>query len=236
MTASGMTDPEHDLRDSSAEGGVAGVGRISETQSASESEETEDADFSSETGARPTREELERKYRQDPRFNMLFDHGKPEKDQEHPKRRYVRVGGIRLTPKRIVILSVFLLIMLGCVGACFFFLVMELDRSIECSRAIALYDAGDYTAAKEKLIQVLSHDPNKEAAVAALADIYHKYGDWGNETFFRQRLVRLNPLNQKYFDDYLDSAMRARNYNVIYSLLSLKIMDEDSLDPETASL
>lgn len=239
MTAPGTTDPEHDLRAPSVEDGAAGDVRISEPESASESEETEDADFSSASGARPTREELEKKYRQDPRFTMLFDHGKPvaaDETQPERQRRYVRVGGIRLTPKRIVILSVFLLIMLGCVGACFFFLVMELDRSIECSRAIALYDAGDYTAAKDKLIQVLSHDPNKEAAVAALADIYHKYGDWGNETFFRQRLVRLNPLNQKYFDDYLDSAMRARNYNVIYSLLSLKIMDEDSLDPETASL
>lgn len=241
MTAPGTTDPEHDLRAPSAEDGAAGDVRIPEPQSASESEETEDADFSSATGGRLTREELESKYRQDPRFTMLFDHGKPmaveEKEAaQRQQRRYVRVGGIRLTPKRIVIIAGFLLIMLGCVGACFFFLVKELDRSIECSRAIALYDAGDYAAAKEKLIEVLSHDPHKEAAVAALADIYHKYGDWGNETFFRQRLARLNPLNQQYYEDYLDSAMRARNYSVIYSLLSLKAMDEDSLDPETASL
>ena len=241
MTASGTTDPEHDLRAPSAEDGAAGDVRIPEVESASESEETEDADFSSASGARLTREELESKYRQDPRFSMLFDHGKSmavdEKEAaQRQQRRYVRVGGIRLTPKRIIILSGFLLIMLGCLGACFFFLVMELDRSLECSRAIALYDAGDYATAKEKLIQVLSHDPHKEAAVAALADIYHKYGDWGNETFFRQRLVRLNPLNQKYFEDYLDCAMRARNYSVIYSLLSLKAIDEDSLDPETASL
>ena len=235
MTTPGTTDPEHDLRDSSAEGGVAGVDRISETQSASESEETEDADFSSETGARPTREELESKYRQDPRFTMLFEHGKTE-DPEHPKRHYVRVGGIRLTPKRILILSGFLLIMLGCLGACVFFLMKDLDRSIECARAIALYEAGDYEVAKEKLIQVLNRDPNKEAAVAALADIYHKFGDWGNETFFRQRLARLNPLNEQYYKDYINCAMRARNYNVIYSLLSLKVQDVDDLDPETATL
>jgi len=237
MTVPGTTDPEHDLRDPSEEGGVAGVGRISETQSASEeSEETEDADFSSSTGARPTREELESKYRQDPRFTMLFDHSKPEKDQEHPQRHYPRVAGIRLTPKRIVILSGFLLIMLGCLGACLFLLVKDIDRSIECARAIALYKAGDYEDAKDKLIQVLNRDPHKEAAVAALADIYHKFGDWGNETFFRQRLTRLNPLNEQYYKDYIDCAMRARNYNVIYSLLSLKVQDPDALDPEIATL
>lgn len=238
MTTPGTTDPEHDLRDPSAEGGVAGDGRISETQSASESEETEDADFSSATGARPTREELERKYRQDPRFNMLFDHGRSsEKDPgHHPKRHYVRVGGIRLTPKRIVILSGFLLIMLGCLGACLFLLVKDIDRSIECARAISLYEAGDYEVAKEKLIQVLNRDPHKEAAVAAVADIYNKFGDWGNETFFRQRLVRLNPLNEQFYKDYINCAMRARNYNVIYSLLSLKIQDVDNLDPETSTL
>ena len=237
MTTPGTTDPEHDLRDPSAEGGVAGGDRISETKSASASEETEDAVFSSESGARPTREELERKYRQDPRFNMLFDHGRSsEKDPEHPKRRYVRVGGIRLTPKRIVILSGFLLIMLGCLGACFILLVKDIDRSIECARAISLYEAGDYEVAKEKLINVLNRDPHKEAAMAAVADIYHKFGDWGNETFFRQRLVRLNPLNEQYYKDYIDCAMRARNYNVIYSLLSLKVQDADAVDPETATL
>ena len=233
MTAPGTTDPEHDLRAPSAEEGVAGDVRIPEAQSASESDET-DADSLSETGGRLTREELERKYRQDPRFTMLFDHSKPECDDK-PKRHYVRVGGIRITPKRIVILAGFLLIMLGCLGTCLFFLVKELDRSIECSRAIALYEAGDYETAKGKLIHVLNRDPHKESAVAALADIYHRYGDWGNETFFRQRLARLNPLNPKYFDDYLESAMRARNYNVIYSLLSLKVLDED-LDKKTAAL
>ena len=237
MTASGMTDPDNDLRVPSAEeDGAAGGVRIPETGSASESEETADDGSSFASGGRrPTREELESKYRQDPRFTMLFEHGKTE-DPEHPKRHYVRVGGIRLTPKRILILSGFLLIMLGCLGACVFFLMKDLDRSIECARAIALYNAGDYDDAKDKLIRVLSRDPHRENALAALANIYHHYGDWGNETFFRQRLVRLDPLNKQYYDDYLKSAMRARNYNVIYSQLSLKKIDNETLDPETAAL
>jgi len=237
MTAPGTTDPDNDLRVPSAEeDGAAGGVRIPETGSASESEETEDDGSSFASGGRrPTREELESKYRQDPRFSMLFDHTKTE-DPEKPKRQYVRVGGIRLTPKRIVIISAFLLIMLSCLGACVFFLVKGLGRSVECAQAIALYNEGDYDDAKVKLIRVLSRDPHRENAVAALANIYHHYGDWGNETFFRQRLVRLDPLNKQYFDDYLKSAMRARNYNVIYSQLSLKQIENETLDPETAAL
>ena len=236
MTAPGTTDPENDLRVPSAEDGAAGDVRISEppeTDSAADDEADDESVISS--GARPTREELESKYRQDPRFSMLFDHSVPD-ESEKPKRKYVRVGGIRLTPKRIIILSGFLLVMLACIGACIFFLVKDLDRSIECSQAIALYESGDFAQAKEKLVRVLSRDPHKESAVAALADIYHHYGDWGNETFFRQRLVRLNPLNKQYFEDYLDSAMRARNYNVIYSLLNLKILEGETLDRNTEAL
>ena len=236
MTAPGTTDPENDLRVPSAEDGAAGDVRIhepSETDAADE--ESGDESETSSSGVRPTREELESKYRQDPRFSMLFDHH-ASRDGETPKRKYMRVGGIRLTPKRIVILSGFLLIVLACIGACVFFLVKDLDRSIECARAIALYESGDYAQAKEKLVRVLSRDPHKESAVAALADIYHHYGDWGNETFFRQRLARLNPLNKQYFDDYLESAMRARNYNVIYSLLNLKLIEGETLDPDTEAL
>ena len=239
MTTPGTTDPDNDLRVPSAEeDGAAGDARIPEAGSVSdESEETADDGSSFVSGGRrPTREELESKYRQDPRFTMLFEHSTKVEDPDRPKRHYVRVGGIRLTPKRIVILSGFLLIMLGCLGACVFFLVKDLDRSFESARAIALYNAGDYDDAKDKLVRVLSRDPHRENAVAALANIYHHYGDWGNETFFRQRLVRLNPLNKQYFDDYLKSAMRARNYNVIYSQLSLKQIENEAMDPETAAL
>ena len=241
MTAPGTTDPDNDLRTPSAEDGVAGDVRIPdtpETDSAAEEEDDDESEPSS--GARLTREELESKYRNDPRFTMLFErHNQApinEKGEKPKKRKTLRVGNIRLTPKRIIILLGFLLIVLACIGACFFFLVKDLDRSIECARAIALYESGDFDTAKDKLIRVLSRDPHKEQAIAALADIYHHYGDWGNETFFRQRLVRLNPLNRQYFNDYLDSAMRARNYNVIYSLLNLKALEGETLDQDTESL
>ena len=56
---------------------------------------------------RLSRAELEEMYRNDPRFSMLFDH---EKNEKKKIVRSVKVGGIRLTPKRILILSLFFLV------------------------------------------------------------------------------------------------------------------------------
>lgn len=67
---------------------------------------------------RPTREELEKRYRNDPRFNVLFDH--ETKKRKKKSSHYVKVGGIRLTPKRILILCCFLLVFLICMFSSFF--------------------------------------------------------------------------------------------------------------------
>ncbi len=187
----------------------------------------------STVGARMTREEMESKYRNDPRFAMLFDHERKKGKQAW----YIKVGGLRLTLNRILILCGFLLVFLLCLGACFFYAFKDLGKYKNYARAVALYEAGDYKAAKELFAKVLAEDPNKKDAVAAMADIYHHYGDWGNEAFFRQRLMRLNPLDQKLREEFLESAFRARNFGVIYSLLNLKVIeDANSLPPGEGAL
>ena len=189
---------------------------------------------SSQPGAKMTREELESKFRNDPRFTMLFDHGK-DNDKKHAV-YYRKVGGIRLTPKRILILSGFFLVILACLISCLYFLFSDLGRYRNYSRATALFEAGDYDAAKDLFVKVVNTDPNKEEAVTALAEIYHRNGDWNNETFFRQRLMRLNPLKPEFFDDFLNSAFRARNFGVIYSHLNLKVLEEEELSPQNGAL
>ena len=251
MTGPETTRPNDDLRVQPSGEGTTGAVSVSGTESSVNGGGEPSGGNEGELsfgGGRLSREDLEKRYRDNPRFTMLFENGpvtaKPKSAPKHvdkngnpiPPRRYIRVAGIRLTPKRILILAGFLLIMLGCVGACFFFLVKDIDRSVECAKAIALYESGDFATAKDKLIAVVNRDPHKESALAALADIYHHYGDWGNETFFRQRLARLNPMKKEYFDAYLDSAMRARNFNTIYSLLNLQVLDNADMDPETGAL
>ena len=204
--------------------------------SSSSGEIPEDADANAEPDepgkARMTREELESKYRNDPRFAMLFDHRKRKKDIGW----HIKVGGLRLTVTRILILCGFLLVFLTCLGACLFYAFKDLGKYRNYARATALYEAGDYAAAKEMYLKVLAEDPNKEDAVAAMADIYHHNGDWGNEAFFRQRLMRLNPLDQKLREDFLESAFRARNFAVIYSFLNLKVMEDANLPPAEGAL
>lgn len=195
--------------------------------------EGEDIDDSPASGERKSREELESQYRNDPRFNMLFDHGK--KDSK-PVEWFIRVAGIRLTRNRILILFGFFLIVLACLGACFFYALKDIGKYRHYAQASALYEAGDYEAAREMFIKVLGEDPNKEAAVAAIADIYRQFGDWANEAFFRQRLMRLNPLNPDSAADFLKASFRARNFSSIYSLLNLKVMEDPNLPPEEGAL
>lgn len=186
-----------------------------------------------DSAERLTRVELENRYRNDPRFKMLFD----DKDQQKKEAVWsVNVGGLRLTPKRILILSGFFLIILFCLGVCLVYAIKDVGRYKDYSRAVALLESGDYDAARTMYLKVIASDPNKEGALAALADIYHHYGDWNNESFFRRRLVRLNPLKDEYYHDFLESAFRARNFGVIYSMLNLKVMDNTELSPDDAAL
>ena len=78
-------------------------------------ETTADEEANLTASTRLSREELERKYRNDPRFDMLFHHEK----KLGQKGWYIKVGGIRLTVMRILILSGVLLVFLICLGACF---------------------------------------------------------------------------------------------------------------------
>ncbi len=187
------------------------------------------------SGKRLTREELESRYRNDPRFDALFEHGitkRKKKTSSHS----VKVGGIRLTLKRILILCCFLLVFLVCMCSSFFYALKDIGKYRDYNHARAVLGAGDYEKAKELFVKVISEDPNKEDAIKAMAQIYHHFGDWANEVFFRQRLVRLNPLSEEYYHDFLKAAFRARSFGTIYSILNLKVMENPELPPEEGAL
>ncbi len=186
------------------------------------------------SGERLSREELESRYRNDPRFNMLFDHEHEEKKKK--ALHYLKVGGVRLTPKRIMVLCVFLLVFLLCMGSSFFYALKDVGKYRNYNQARAAFESGDYEKAKEFFIKVINDDPNKEDAIKAMAQIYQHYGDWANEAFFRQRLVRLNPLNDAYYHDFLNAAFRARHFGTIFSVLNLKVMENPELPPEEGAL
>ncbi len=196
--------------------------------------EDEPSGEASPSSERLTREELESRYRNDPRFNVLFDHEKKvgEKKTTHS----IKVGGIRLTPKRILILCGFLGAVLLCIGSSLFYAFKDLGKYTAYKHARKVFEAGDYETAKDLFVKVISDDPNNEAAIEALAQIYHLYHDWGNEAFLRQRLMRLNPMDEERFRTFLNATFRARNFGSIYSHLNLKIMENPELPPEDGGL
>jgi len=209
----------------------------SEGHSVGDTKKNSDADASTDgdvSESRKSREELESQFRNDPRFTMLF--GTEEKKSKTIPVWSIKVGGLRLTSKRLLILGGFFLVILLCLGICLFYAVKDLGKMRDYSRATAYFKAGDYESAKKLFIKVIAEDPNKEDALAAFADICHHYGDWNSEAFFRQRLMRLNPLDQKLRQEFLESAFRARNFGVIYSLLNLKVMDEEILPQDDGAL
>lgn len=185
-------------------------------------------------GENRTREEIESQFRNDPRFSALFDHTEYKKKANH--QWSIMIGGLRLTLKRILILAGFLFVILLCLGGSLFYAFKDLGKYRNFSAASALLESGDYDGARKLFAKVLQEDPNKEAAVEAMARIYHHFGDWNNEAFFRQRIMRLNPLNQEAFWAFLESAFRARNFGSIYSLLTLKVMDNPELPPEEGAM
>ena len=111
----------------------------------------------SPSGRCPTREELESKYRDDPRFNMLFNHG-ARKDGKKAT-RYIKVGSIRLTPKRILILCGFLLAILLCLGSSLFYAFKDVGKFFAYKEAREVFESGDYEKAKDLFAKVISDDP-----------------------------------------------------------------------------
>ena len=99
--------------------------------------------------------------------------------------------------------------------------------------AMAAYEKKEYVLAERLLRQYLGKDPNAEAEVVALANIYHEFGDAGKEAQMWQTAGSLNPLNREYRENMLTSAMRSASYGLLYSALGRKTkMGEQLSDRE----
>ena len=126
--------------------------------------------------------------------------------------------------------------MLLCIGCSLYFAFKDIGKYRAYTRARDVFHDGDYEKAKELFAKVISDDPNNEDALEILAQIYHHYHDWGNEAFFRQRLMRLNPMSEERFRAFLETSFRARSFSTIYSHLNLRVMENSELPPEDGAL
>ena len=114
-------------------------------------------------------------------------------------------------------------VLLASLLACGYFGVKAIRRTHLRRAAMAAYENKDYPLAERLLLQYVRKDPNAEPEFAALANIYHEFGNTGMEARMWQTASSLNPLNQEYYEKMLDSAIRSASYTLLHGILGRKL-------------
>ena len=140
-----------------------------------------------------------------------------------------------MTRKRIAVL-ILGFILLACLLACGYFGAKTIRRTYQRHTAMAAYEKKDYEEAERLLLAYIHKDQNSEPEFAALANIYHEFGNTGAEAQMWQMASSLNPLKEEYRRNMLDAAVKSASYNLLYGVLGRKAklgekMDEKELYP-----
>ena len=135
--------------------------------------------------------------------------------------------------RKILAIIVLGLVLFASLLACGYFGVKAIRNTRLRRAAMTAYEKKDYVLAEQLLRQYVRKDPNAEAEFAALAHIYHEFGNAGMETQMWQTVSSLNPLNPEYSRNMLTSAVKAANYPLLHSILGRKAkLNEDFTDQE----
>ena len=135
--------------------------------------------------------------------------------------------------RKLIAIIVLGLVLLASLLACGYFGVKTVRRTRLRRAAMTAFEKKDYELAERLLRQYVQKDPNAEAEFAALANIYHEYGNAGMEAQMWQTASSLNPLNREYRENMLTSAAKAIDYELLYSILGRKLkLNEDFSDQE----
>ena len=135
--------------------------------------------------------------------------------------------------RKLIAIIVLGLVLLASLLACGYFGIKTVRRTRLRRAAMTAFEKKDYVLAERLLRQYVQKDPNAEAEFAALANIYHEYGNAGMEAQMWQTASSLNPLNREYRENMLTSAAKAIDYELLYSILGRKLkLNEDFSDQE----
>ena len=133
----------------------------------------------------------------------------------------------------IVLLSV---VLLACLGALGYFGIKSLRRSHLRTEAREAFAAEDWKAAEKLLNKYVGLDPDSEEDFVRLAQVYGHFGNSGEEMRCWHRASTLNPLKPEYWDNYIVCAMKARDFQHLYTTLSRKILFHENLAPKERML
>ena len=93
---------------------------------------------------------------------------------------------------------------------------LKVMRRIRMRRtAMAAYENREYASAERLLLQYVRKDPEAEAELVALANIYHEFGNTGMEAQMWQTVGTLDPRNEEYrqLRDMLRTSMEQNAYD-----------------------
>jgi predicted Zn-dependent protease len=124
------------------------------------------------------------------------------------------------------------LVLLACLLACGYFGAKTVRRTRLRRAAMTAYENKQYALAEKLLLQYVGKDPNAEAEFAALANIYHEFGNTGLETQMWQTASSLNPLNPEYYEKMLTGAVKSASYPLLHSILGRKAKQNEALSDQ----
>ena len=125
--------------------------------------------------------------------------------------------------RKTIAIIVLGIVLLTSLLVCGFFGVKTVRRTRLRRAGMEAYEKKDYILAERLLLQYISKDPNAEKEFAALANIYHEFGNTGMEAQMWQSASALNPLNTEYHEKMLTSAVQSSNYTLLHGILGRKV-------------
>ena len=134
----------------------------------------------------------------------------PPREKLMKKTRLIRV---------IVLISV---VLLSCLGFLGYFGIKTMRRTHLRSEARKAFAAEDWKKAERLLNEYVGKDPDSEEDFVRLAQVYHHFGNTGEEMLCWYKASTLNPLKPEYWDSYTTSATNAREFSHFYSAFSRK--------------
>ena len=121
------------------------------------------------------------------------------------------------------------LVILASLLVCGYFGIKMMRRINLRSDAMTAYKNGEYVSAERLLLQYVQKVPDDEDGFAALANIYHEFGNMEMEAQMWQTASSLNPQKPEYYANMLTSAARSASYALLHGILSRKVKANEPL-------
>lgn len=127
-------------------------------------------------------------------------------------------------------------ILFACLGFLGYFGVKMMRRSHLQSEARKAFAAKDWKKAERLLKEYVELDRDAEEDFVRLAQVYRHFGNADEEMQCWYRASALNPLKPEYWNAYAESALKARDFQHLYTTLSSKVYSDAELAPKDRML